>query len=351
MLDLRHVVFLVGPTACGKSDAALVWAERLDAEIVSLDSMLLYRGMDVGTAKPSIDDRRRVPHHLIDVLDVWESCSLGEYVQRAEHVAEDIARRGRVPLFVGGTGLYLKGLLRGVFEGPPADWDLRRRLHAEADANGTPTLHARLADIDPEAARRIHPNDLRRITRALEVYEKTGRPISELQTQFDQARPGPPARVYCLTMDRQALYGRINARVRRMFEAGLVDECRRLLALPHPVSHAPRQALGYKEVFDHLAGRCTRDKAVELIQRRSRRLARHQLMWYRRLDECTWVDVAETDTPAHVADRLDRLRRQQPGSTGSHLHYQHSLHAWPWRNRWRAGNDCGPIGDDGHPKS
>jgi tRNA dimethylallyltransferase len=222
--------FLTGPTAAGKSAVGVALAQRIGAEIVSLDSMALYRGMDIGTAKPTAADRGAVPHHLIDVLDPWEEYSVAQYVEAAARCAVEIAGRGRLTLFVGGTPLYLKALLRGIFEGPPADWDFRRRMADEARRHGDDWLHRRLAEVDQAAAARLHPNDVRRILRALEVFEKTGRPISELQRQFETGRPAAECRVFVLDWPRAELHARIDRRVEAMFAAGLVDEVRRLCA-------------------------------------------------------------------------------------------------------------------------
>jgi tRNA dimethylallyltransferase len=277
---------LTGPTGSGKSRLALQLAERLGAEVVSMDSMALYRGLDIGTAKPSAADRRRVPHHLIDVLDPWESASVAWWLREARRCADDIRARGRRVLVVGGTPLYLKALLHGLFDGPPADAALRRRLTDQAGREGPAALHARLAAVDPAAAR-LHPNDVRRVVRALEVWELTGRPMSAWQTQWASAAPrrtGPP--VLCLDRPREELYARIDARVVAMFAEGLLDEARALRRLPRPLSREAAKALGYQEVFDHLDGRAGLDETVAQIQRRSRRFAKRQLTWFRSLPEC-----------------------------------------------------------------
>jgi tRNA dimethylallyltransferase len=282
---------LTGPTGSGKTRLGIELARRLGAEIVSLDSMAVYRGMDVGTAKPTALERRLVPHHLVDVLDPWESSSVAWWLDRAAACCRDIARRGQRALFVGGTPLYLKALLRGLFDGPPADEQVRTRLAEEAARLGTPALHARLAGIDPAAAGRIHPNDLRRIIRALEVWELTGRPISSWQTQW---RPGGASetdgggrpRVLWLDLPRAELYARIDARVREMLAAGWVEEAQALRALPRPLSREAAQALGYREVFAYLDGSATWEETVVRIQARSRQYAKRQLTWFRHLPEC-----------------------------------------------------------------
>ncbi len=284
--------FLTGPTASGKSAVGLELAQRIGAEIVSLDSIALYRGMDIGTAKPSAEDRRAVPHHLIDVLDPHEEFSLAQYIEAAGRVVAEIAGRGRQALFVGGTPLYLKGLLRGVFRGPAADWELRRRLADEERQHGSGRLHERLAAIDPVAAARLHVNDTRRIIRAIEVFEKTGRPISQLQRQFEIARPAEECRVFVLDWPRDGLYARIDRRVEQMFSAGLVDEVRRLLGDARPLGRTAHQAVGYREVIEHLQGRRNLAETIELVRRHTRQLAKRQCTWFRSLSECRFVTVA-----------------------------------------------------------
>jgi tRNA dimethylallyltransferase len=281
----RKALILTGPTASGKTELALEVAERLNAEIVAMDSMTLYRGMDVGTAKPSAAERRRVPHHLLDVLDPWESASVAWWLGRAAACCRDIEARGKRVLFVGGTPLYLKALLLGLFDGPPADAELRRRLTEEAQRDGREALHARLARVDPSAAARLHANDLRRVVRALEVWELTGRPISDWQTQWS-GEPGASNRCLWLDVPRAELYARINARVERMVAAGLVEEVRALRQLPRPLSREAAQALGYKEMFDHLDGKAGLADTIVRIQTRSRNFAKRQLTWFRHLPGC-----------------------------------------------------------------
>ena len=296
--------FLTGPTASGKSAVGLELARRIGAEIVSLDSIALYRGMDIGTAKPTVQDRRDVPHHLIDVLDPHEEFSLAQYIEAAGRVAAEIAGRGRRVLFVGGTPLYLKGLLRGVFQGPPADWELRRRLAAEAQHHGGAWLHERLAAIDPVAAARLHPNDTRRLIRAIEVFEKLGRPISELQRQFEIERPADKCRVFVLDWPREELCDRIDRRVEQMFSSGLVEEVRRLLAGPRPLGRTARQAVGYREVIEHLEGRRDLAETVELVRRHTRQLAKRQCTWFRSLSECRFIAVSGQLDVARTAELI-----------------------------------------------
>jgi len=296
--------FLVGPTASGKSAVAVEVAERVGAEILSLDSMAVYRRVEIATAKPSAELRRRVPHHLLDLVEPHEAFSTGRYLQEAEKAIPDVVGRGKRPLFVGGTALYLKALTEGFFEGPEADWELRNRLKAEARERGVPALHERLARLDPKAAAAIHPNDLRRIVRALEVFELTGRPASEMRTQFGR----PSDRYECvlagIRRDRADLHARINRRVDQMFADGLVAEVRRLLADPRGVSHAVRQFVGFEEVAAALRGDLSLEEAKERMKARTRQFAKRQLTWFRKFPQIRWVDAAPHSTAQELADRV-----------------------------------------------
>ena len=283
-------LILTGPTGSGKSGLALELAERLDAEIVCVDSMTLYRGMDIGTAKPDAADRARVPHHLLDVLDPWESSSVVWWLDRAAACVTDIASRGKQALLVGGTAQYLDAVLHGLFDGPGADEAIRRRLGEDAERDGVEALHARLSAVDPVAAGRIHANNVRRVVRALEVYELTGRPISAWQTQKRGDRPATFAdRCLALDLPRGRLYERIDRRVVTMFDAGLVEEVRALTASPRGLGAQAGQGLGYKELLPHLAGEVTRAQAVAEVQTRSRNFAKRQMTWFRHLSGCRLV--------------------------------------------------------------
>jgi tRNA dimethylallyltransferase len=296
--------FLTGPTASGKSTVGLELAGRLHAEIISLDSMALYRGMDIGTAKSTLAERQAVRHHLIDVVDPDQEFSLAQYVAAAHGAVEEIASRGRVALFVGGTPLYLKSLLRGIFSGPPADWALRRQWQALVDGEGAEALHARLAQVDPLSARRLHARDTRRVIRALEVWEKTGRSISELQRQFDRARPAEACRVFAFDWPRSELARRIDARVDAMFAAGFVDEVRGLVDGPHPPGRTARQAVGYREVIEHLQGARNLCDTIELVKLRTRQFSKRQMTWLRSLSECRVVSLTAADDPAQIARKI-----------------------------------------------
>jgi tRNA dimethylallyltransferase len=298
--------FLTGPTAGGKTDVGIELAGLLGAEVISMDSMALYRGMDLGTAKPTREQRVAVPHHLIDVIEPHERYSVAQYVEAARQCVAEIESRGRVPLFVGGTPLYLKALLRGIFQGPAADPEFRRQCEQEARQHGSELLHRRLAEVDPVAAGRLHPNDTRRLIRALEVYFKSGRPISTLQRQFDEGRTAAQCHVFVLDRPRPELWERIDRRVDQMFAAGLVDEVRGLLAQGRPLSKTARQALGYRETIEHLEGHRDLAETIELVKTHTRQFARRQGTWFRSLSECRFVPFGGPAEPAAVAELIAR---------------------------------------------
>jgi tRNA dimethylallyltransferase len=297
---------LIGCTASGKSRVGLELARRMGGEIVSIDSMKIYRRMDIGTAKPSAEARRAVPHHLIDVVEPSDAFSLGRYVEMADAAIRDIAARGKPVLAVGGTMMFVRGLVSGVFEGPPADPEFRRALRERAAHEGTPAIHDELVAVDPQAAARIHPNDLRRIERALEVYHKLGMPISRLQSQWENSHAAYDCRLVALRRPREEAHQRINARVQRMVDAGLVDEVRGLLSEPAGIGEQAAQAVGYAEIIACLAGGLSLEQAIERIKINSRHLAKHQRTWMRHFPQVRYVDVASGDTVESVADRVQQ---------------------------------------------
>jgi tRNA dimethylallyltransferase len=300
--------YLTGPTAAGKTAAGIELARRIDAEIVSLDSMTVYAGMEIGTAKPTPQQRASVPHHLLDVAQPNEDYSLSQYIDAAHEAIAEIRSRGRQVLFVGGTALYLKSLLRGVYQGPPADWDFRRQIDAEVERVGVTALHQRLALVDPLAAAKLHPNDKRRIVRALEVYHQTGAPLSHRQTQFDEGRTAAQSKVFVLHWPRELLHERIEKRVDQMFADGLVDEVRNLLARYGELSRTASQAVGYREVLEHLAGGLTLGQTIETVKARTRQFARRQETWFRGLSECTFVAQSDEKSVSDVVDEIAALR-------------------------------------------
>ena len=325
----QNALVLTGPTGSGKTQLGIELAQRMNAEIISMDSMAVYRRMDIGTAKPTPAERTQVAHHLVDVLDPWESASVAWWLDQAKRSCEDIEARGKQPLFVGGTPLYLKALISGLFDGPPADEAIRQRLIDEAQTLGSDSLHKRLAAVDPVCAERIHPNDVRRMVRALEVHELTGKPMSAWQTQWPSSRqPAADSRqpipdgdplpdsdllpaacclrpaVLCLDLPREELYDRINRRVEAMFAAGLVEEMRQLRAMERPLSLEASQALGYKEVFNLLDGTVALNETIARVQMRSRNFAKRQIAWFRHLPECQPVTMELTGSLWKV--KMDR---------------------------------------------
>ena len=295
---------LTGATASGKTGVALALAEQLDAEVLSLDSMAVYRGMDIGTAKPNAQQQAAVPHHLIDLVDPGEEFSVAQYLERAESVVQDVRGRGKTPLFVGGTPMYLKCLLRGLFEGPSADWELRQQIEDELAEVGGAVLHERLTQVDPVAASVIHPNDTRRIVRALEVYRATGEPISHRQMEFEDAHSPEECRVFVLRRERDEQHRRIEDRVEAMIAEGLIDETRALTADGRTLGRTASQAVGYCEVLEHLAGKFDLGQTVERIKARTRRFAKRQGTWFRGLEECRFIDITDADEPKAIAQRI-----------------------------------------------
>ncbi len=306
--DMTATVFLVGPTGAGKTAVSVWLARRINAEIVSADSMSVYRGMDVGTAKPTPQEREEVPHHLIDVVEPTEPFSAGTYRRLATAAIEDIHRRGKLALVCGGTGLYVRALVDGLFDGPEADWKLRDELLAESERKGPGALHARLREVDPEAAEKVSPSDVRRLVRALEVHSKTRRPISRLQVQWKRRRAAPP--MFGLTMGRDALYERIEQRVEEMFQHGLVEETGRLLARGLRENRTAMQAIGYSEVVRFLDGEYSLEEAKARLKRNTRRYAKRQLTWFGKDDRIKWYNFDDYGTRQQLyAALLEAVRR------------------------------------------
>jgi tRNA dimethylallyltransferase len=281
----RPVLALVGPTAAGKTELALAVAERLGAEVVSADAMLVYRRMDIGTAKPTPEERARVPHHLVDLVDPGEEFSVARFQPLARAAIAEVLGRGRMPLLVGGSGLYFHAVVDD-FMFPPTDQAVRVRLEAEAARVGLPELYRRLAAADPPAAARIQPANLRRTVRALEVMELTGRPFSSFRAAMDTPVSRYRLTVLGLDLGPELLRARVAERVAAMAEAGLVEEVRRLAE--RPLSRTARQALGYKELLDAMEQGTPVAEALEAVVRRTRAYARRQLAWFRRDPRVRW---------------------------------------------------------------
>jgi tRNA dimethylallyltransferase len=285
-----RVGFIVGPTGAGKTGLALEVAEHLGAEIVNADSRQIYREMDIGTAKPTQAERRRAPHHLIDVRTPAEPLDVAGFARLAREAIREVAARGRPVLVVGGSGLYLRALRGGIFSGPAASRPIRERLARAAAERGVPHLHKRLREIDPDAAARIGCNDLYRIVRALEVFELTGEPISMHQRRHAFAAREFDSLTVGIAPGRRQLYAAIDRRFDAMIAAGLVGEVRALLDAGYRPERPPLATIGYKQMVAHLRGQLTLADAIALAKRDSRRLAKRQLIWFRADPEIVWLD-------------------------------------------------------------
>ncbi|MGB5640305.1 MAG: tRNA (adenosine(37)-N6)-dimethylallyltransferase MiaA, partial [Sedimenticolaceae bacterium] len=310
--SLPLAILLMGPTASGKTDLAIALRERLPVELVSVDSAMVYRGMDIGTAKPSQQELARAPHRLIDICDPAESYSAARFREDALREMADITAAGRIPLLVGGTMLYFRALQHGLSDLPPADPGIRARLETELQVSGLDTLHGRLAQVDPLAARRIHPNDPQRTLRALEVYEASGRPLSELQARAGQPMPFRALKLVRAPVSREVLHRRINRRFLDMLEHGFVDEVERLVARAdlHPDLPSMR-SVGYRQVWAWLRGELGREEMVQRGQAATRQLAKRQMTWLRSEQGCHWLDESR-DVTGHA---MTLIRENLPGKT------------------------------------
>lgn len=311
------IILLMGPTAAGKTALAVRLAERLPVDIVSVDSSMVYRGMDIGTGKPRPEVLAVAPHRLIDIRDVTETYSSGEFQRDALHEIETIRARGRIPLLVGGTLLYFRALERGLAPLPRAAPEVRARLEAEAEREGWDALHARLATIDPRAAQRIHPHDRQRIQRALEVFETSGRTLSEWHEEGAPDAPdaagGPFVRLVVAPPDRGRLHRAIETRFHEMLVEGLVEEVRGLAERPGVGPELPSmRAVGYRQVLQHLAGECDHQEMTARAIAATRQLARRQLTWLRALDEVEWLDPGDGGGEVALSRARERIERALP---------------------------------------
>jgi len=308
-------LIILGPTATGKSQLALDLARRGKAEIISLDSMQIYRGLDIGTAKPSAAEQACVPHHLIDCCALDEPSDAARFLERVRAAELAIAARGARPILVGGTAMYIKALVDGLCDAPARQPVVREQLTMVAQQHGSVHLHQQLHHVDAPSAARIHPHDLRRIVRALEVHAVTGTPLSARQGQW-AAPVASPYRLLGLTLAREELYRRIEARVDAMLATGLLDEVRRLRAAGLEHNRTASQAIGYKELLAHLRGEYSLATAVELVKQATRRFAKHQMTWFRKDTRIRWYDVAcYADAAQLAAAVMSDLSDTQPEHT------------------------------------
>ncbi len=300
--DKAKIVVLCGPTGIGKTAAAIALAIRFKGEIVGADSMQIYRHMDIGTAKPTQAEQNQVPHHLIDVVAPDEAFDAERYLALTRPVIADLKDRGRVPLVVGGTGFYIKALIYGLFETLPVDPEIRQRLQKEVAEQGSPELHQRLGQCDPEAAARIHPNDTYRVVRALEVFESSGQTISAWQQAHAFKTKEYDALQIGLNLQRQALYARIDQRVDQMIDQGLLDEVRGLLQKGYAPELKAMQSLGYRHMIAYLQGQLTWEETVRTLKRDTRRYAKRQLTWFQADSDVVWVERDDTEKMAALIE-------------------------------------------------
>jgi len=286
----RRVLVICGPTASGKSALALRLAEKLDAEIVNADSMQIYRGMDIGTAKPTTEERANIPHHLIDIVDPDQPFSAADFASAADAAISDIGSRGKRAIVVGGTGLYIRALLKGLVDSPGGADQFRQALHEEAVRTGNQSLLDRLHLVDPKLAAQLHPNNLVRIIRALEVHHLTGIPLSHYQQAHGFSEERYHSLQIGIRVERSAIYTRIDARVDRMLDEGLMDEVRGLIASGHDTNLKSMRSIGYKESAAFLMGECSLDETRQLIKRNTRHYAKRQLTWFNADRDILWLE-------------------------------------------------------------
>ena len=309
-LKNEPVPIILGPTASGKTEIALKLAKRLNTEIISADPMLVYKGFDIGTAKPSPEDLKSIKHHLVDILEPDEVFSAADFASQARKIIKDLLDRGKIPIVVGGTGLYIRILINGIFEAPKPDWDLRKKLEEEAKLKGSGFLYEKLLNIDPETAKKLHKNDLRRIIRAIEIYELTGKQISlwkklkNTTDEFDFIMVG-------LKRDRAALYDRVNNRVDDMIKNGFVSEVETLLS-KHKKNAPAFKGLGYKELAEFLTNsqQITKYNLVDVIDKikiNTRRYVKRQITWFKKEPGIIWINLEEKDISEDIVEKIIKL--------------------------------------------
>ena len=303
---MNTVILIVGPTGCGKTELSVALAKKIGAEIISCDSMQVYRGLDIGTAKVTKEEKDGVPHHLIDIKSPFESYSVSDFCADAKKAANEIFKKGKAVLMVGGTGLYADSFIRDTDfnEGASGDGAIREELSLFAEKNGAHALHELLCEIDPESAEAIHENNIKRVIRAIEYYRITGETISE-HNKKTKEKPSPYKYVYIfLTRQREELYDRINKRVDLMMQKGLLSEVWTLYEMGLNKSHTSMQALGYKELLWYLEGKCTLSEAVSILKRDSRRYAKRQLTWFGRNSEANVVNLSDFSDSEEVLEKV-----------------------------------------------
>ncbi|OXU14439.1 tRNA (adenosine(37)-N6)-dimethylallyltransferase MiaA [Sedimentisphaera salicampi] len=305
-------VIITGVTAGGKSSLAYGLAQKIGAEIISIDSMKVYKKMDIGTAKPPQERRDVVKYHLTDVVEPWEEFGVSSFLELKDKALEDIYSRNNRVIGVGGTAMYLKNMLYGLFDGPGTSNQLRDKLRKKLETEGKQAFHQQLSRIDPQAADKIHPNDTKRLIRAMEVYELTGRPISSFQVHFNSS-PDPSWIVIGIRREKELESRRINARVKRMIETGLVEEAEMLYSLDKPLSKQASAAIGYAELFEVFKGNMELEKAVEQIKINTRKFAKSQRTWFKNFHNIKWINAGQDESEVSILDRAMKILQQEGG--------------------------------------
>jgi len=302
------VIVIAGPTASGKTDLAIELALKVNGEIISADSMQIYREMNIGTAKPTMEERKGIPHHMMDIVYPDEEFSVAQFQKGAKECIKDILSRGKVPIVAGGTGLYINTLVYNItFSETITDWNYRKKLENIAREQGAEALHLLLQKVDPVSAEKIHPNNVKRVIRALEVYETTGKPISQHQMESRQIKPEYDYKIFGIEVDRDVLYSRIDVRVDKMMEMGLYEEVENILNKGYSPDLVSLQGIGYKEIIMAIQGECTLGEAVDKIKLNTRHLAKRQMTWFRKTENLKWMKTAEMDKRAMIKKLSDAL--------------------------------------------
>jgi tRNA dimethylallyltransferase len=303
----EDIIFLIGPTAVGKTEIAVCLAKKINAEIISCDSMQIYRGMDILTSKPSQFLRKNTPHHLLSIISSKKEYNVSRYYKDTAIKVKKIIKRGKVPLIVGGTGLYISILLDGIFKAKTQNKIIRSRLYKEAKNRGSEHLYKRLQEVDAEAALKIHPHDTKRIIRALEAFQTCGKPISQLQKERKGLNDEFDIKIFGLNMERGKLYERIERRIDKMFNQGLLEEAKKLLKLK--LSKTARYAIGINEIKGYLDGQYGLEEAKRLMKKNTRHYAKRQLTWFRKDKRIEWVEIKDKEAPESVANRIFKKLR------------------------------------------
>lgn len=294
---MDKVIVIAGPTASGKTDIAIEIAKKFNGEIVSADSMQIYKGMNIGTAKPTMEERQGIPHYMLDVVNPDQAFSVAQYKEQAMDSIKKILSKGKLPIVAGGTGLYINSLVYNLsFSETIVDWDYRERLMEESLEKGVLILHQRLKNVDPKSAEQIHPNNVKRVIRALEVYKVTGKPISEHKDESRNIPPPYDYKIFGIERERESLYERINKRVDIMIAAGLYEEVEELINMGYSHTLVSMQGIGYKEIALVIRGNCSLPDAIEKVKLGTRHLAKRQITWFKKTEGINWINLDECNT-------------------------------------------------------